>query len=73
MLNHSSEHAVAARGSVPIWSARGEGENLRSITKQGKRSWIGGFDPLPVSQYKDQSDAKIGWRPVLYWSVLVTR
>ncbi len=46
-------------GKARIWEAFRDKPGFHR-----KRFWMGVLNPLPISQYKDHSDAKIGWRPI---------
>lgn len=51
-LNHSREHAVAAKGSAPIWWVQGRRESEERYETNwgfiGKRFWIRVLNPLPI-------------------------
>lgn len=70
MLNHSSKHDVAARGSCAILIVQYGGRTGREKhyeTELGfhrKRFCFRVLNLLPISPYKDDPDAKIGQRPI---------
>lgn len=68
MLNHSSEHAVSARGSATIRSAQGGTDSEEPYETNwgfiGKGFGTRFLNPSPISQHTGRSDAKIGWRPI---------